>query len=91
MRHTPTDEQREKDDKARELMEAARFVSYAERAEIDRRHKGYKQRAKNLAGIKGAYLPALAYERLILAGRLDEISAALDQDRKQLHEGWIDE
>ena len=66
----------------------------AESREIDKRHKKYKQRAKNLAGLKGAYKSALEYERVILTQRLDEINEALDQDaqdRKELHEDWLDD
>ena len=89
-----TQEQIDADSKHFELMEAAKFVSFAESKEIDRRHRQYKQRAKNLAGLKDADKSALEYERLILTERLGAINAVLDQDaqdRKELHEDWIDD
>lgn len=79
-----TQEQIDADRKHFERMAAAERVSMAESREIDKRHKKYKQRAKNLAGLKGAYKSALEYERVILTQRLDEINEALD--RKELHD-----
>lgn len=56
-----------------EQMEAAERISNADSKEIAKRHKQYKQKAKNLAGLKGADKNALLYERMILKARLDEI------------------
>lgn len=79
MKWEPTDAQRVEADKQQAIIEAAERVSRAEIQEINKRHQGYKRRAKNLAGIKGACLPALAFERLILAERLDQIDKEMGQ------------
>lgn len=76
-----TQEQIDADSKHFELLEAAKFLSFAESKEIDRRHRKYKQRAKNLAGVKGANKSALHYERLILTERLDAINKELGYGR----------
>ena len=68
-----TQEQIDADHKHFELMAAAERTSGPSKDEIARRHKKYKQRAKNLAGLKGADKNAILYERLILKQRLDEI------------------
>lgn len=68
-----TQEQIDADHKYFELMAAAERTSGPSKDEIARRHKKYKQRAKNLAGLKGADKNAILYERLILKQRLDEI------------------
>ena len=68
-----TQEQIDADSKYFELMAAAERTSGPSKDEIARRHKKYKQRAKNLAGLKGADKNAILYERLILKQRLDEI------------------
>lgn len=60
-----------------EQMEAAERISNADSKEIAKRHKQYKQKAKNLAGLKGADKNALLYERIILKARLDEIECYL--------------
>ena len=60
-----------------EQMEAAERISNADSKEIAKRHKQYKQKAKNLASLKGADKNALLYERIILKARLDEIECYL--------------
>lgn len=88
-----TQEQINADSKNFELMAAAGRVSKQDSQEIAKRHKQFKKRAKNLAGLKGANKSALEYERLIITERLEAINAVLkqdEQDRKELHEDWID-
>lgn len=68
-----TQEQIDADSKHFELMAAAERVSKQDSQEIARRHKQFKKRAKNLAGLKGADKNALLYERVLLKQRLNEI------------------
>lgn len=68
-----TQDQIDADYRRFEQMEAAERISNADSKEIAKRHKQYKQRAKNLAGLKGADKNALLYERLVLKQRLNEI------------------
>lgn len=74
MQHIKTQEQIDADYKYFELMAAAERTSGPSKDEIARRHKKYKQRAKNLAGLKGADKSALVYEQIILKQRLEEIN-----------------
>lgn len=77
MSRIPTQEELDQQEKERRLQEKAEAVSLAESNEINRRHKQYKQRAKNLARLKGADKNAIEYERELLLQRLAEIDKVL--------------
>ena len=89
-----TQDQNDADHKYFEEMAAAERISKADSKEIQKRHKQYKQKAKNLAGLKGASNHALFYERLILKNRIDEIDSHLIKNKLVKCSNfncWIDE
>lgn len=65
-----------------DVMAKAERVSQQDSKEIHKRHKQLKQRAKNLAGLKGADKNALLYERALLKQRLNEIDNHLIYEEK---------
>lgn len=94
MQFHKSQEQIDADYKYFEESAAAEKVSTQDISEISKRHKKYKQRAKNLAGLKGADKNALLYERLMLKNRIEEIDNHLISEkavRCSNGQCWIDE
>lgn len=94
MKAIPTQEQIDAVEKQRKIDNLAMQISIAAKREIEKRHKKYKQRAKNLASLKGADKGELVFERAILKERIEEIDKHLGADIDIHISGdkyWIDE